>query len=133
MMRYLLKSLLLCGLVSLLTVAALGQRETGQISGTITDPSGAAVSGAKVTAKSVNTGFTREATTNSTGFYAIAGLKPDAYDVAVEIKGFRKVTRRVEVAVGSTNDVSAQLSLGQASEIVEVVGTSADTTVNGFN
>ena len=130
MMRYLLKSLLLCGLVSLLTVAALGQRETGQISGTITDPSGAAVSGAKVTAKSVNTGFTREATTNSTGFYAIAGLKPDAYDVAVEIKGFRKVTRRVEVAVGSTNDVSAQLSLGQASEIVEVVGTSADTTVN---
>jgi outer membrane receptor protein involved in Fe transport len=119
-MRYLLKTLLSCASVSLLTVAALAQTETGQISGTITDPSGAVVSGAKVTAKSVSTGLTREATTNSTGFYSIAGLRPDAYDVTIEGKGFRKVNQHVDVAVGSISQVSAQLSLGQESEVVEV-------------
>src|ERR1700746_1114994 len=112
MMRYLLKTRFSFVLVSFLTVAALAQTETGQISGTITDPSGAVVSGAKVTAKSVTTGLTREATTNSAGFYSIAGLKPDTYDVRIEGKGFREVTQHVDVAVGSISQVSQQLSLG---------------------
>ena len=130
-MRYFLKSLWSFALVSLLGVAAMAQRDTGTISGTITDPSGAVVSGATVTATSVSTGITRAATANPAGFYAIPGLKPDAYDVVVEAKGFRKVTRRVEVAVGSSNDVSEKLSLGATNEVVEVSGTAA--TINTEN
>ena len=73
--------------------------------GTVKDPTGAVVSGAKVTAKSVNTGFTREATTNSSGLYTIPTLRPDTYEVTVEASGFEKYGHRIEVAVGSQNDV----------------------------
>ncbi len=124
-MRYLLKSLSVFGLASLLVISALGQVETGQILGTITDPSGAVVSGARVTAKSVSTGAVREATTNSTGLYSIPGLRPDTYDVTVEARGFRKVSQHLQVGVGSSNEISARLELGNTSEVVEVTGVNA--------
>jgi hypothetical protein len=122
-MRSFLKSLFSFGFVSILAVAALAQREAGQITGTITDPSGAVISGATVTATSLNTGAERATITNSTGSYVIAGLKPDTYRVTVETKGFRKRTQTVEVAVGSSTDVSARLELGDTSQIVEVTAT----------
>ena len=53
-----------------------GQTDTGRISGTITDSTGAVVTGAKVVAKSANTGTSRETTTNSAGIYTIPSLKP---------------------------------------------------------
>jgi hypothetical protein len=119
-MRYLLKSLFFFSLVPLLAVASLAQRESGQITGTITDPSGAVVGGAKVTAKSVNTGLTREATTNPTGYYTIPGLRPDRYLVTVEARGFRNLAQTLEVAVGSGAEMSARLEVGHESETVEV-------------
>src|SRR5581483_12272587 len=65
-------------LVVLLTFAvyAFGQRETGTITGTVTDPSGAVVSGATVTTKSASTGAVRTTTTTNAGAYTIAGLPP---------------------------------------------------------
>ena len=114
-------------------ISTLAQTETGQITGTVTDATGAVVSGAKVTARSVNTGLTRDTTTNSAGLYTISGLKPDLYEVTVESAGFQKYSRRQEVAVGSYNDVSAQLTLGSAAETVEVSGSGQDVTVNTEN
>jgi outer membrane receptor protein involved in Fe transport len=112
---------LLFGLL-LTAIPVFGQAEAGSISGTIRDASGAVVSGAKVTAKSVNTGLTRDVVTNSDGLYAIPSLKADTYEVTIEAKGFQKYASRTEVTVGSQNDVSASLSVGGSATTIEVSG-----------
>ena len=127
-MKYRLPIVLL--VLALSSVFAFGQTEDGQISGTVKDPTGAVVSGAKVTVKSVNTGFTREATTNSSGLYTIPTLRPDTYEVTVEASGFQKYGHRIEVAVGSQNDVSAQLTVGGSATTVEVSATGETVAVN---
>src|SRR5579864_8623412 len=66
-MRNILKGLCLCALVLFVTLAALAQTETGQITGTVRDQSGAVIANAKVTVKSVTTGLTRQATSNGAG------------------------------------------------------------------
>jgi uncharacterized membrane protein len=113
---------LLAALLFAFAGTAWAQSETGQITGTITDATGAVVSDAKVTAKAASTGLARETTTNSAGIYTIASLRPGAYEVTVEATGFKKFARRVEVAVGSNNEVSAQLEVGVRTETVEVLG-----------
>ncbi len=131
-----MKKVFLLGSLALLLIfsgSAWAQTETGQIAGTITDATGAVVSGATVTVKSVNTGLTRDTTTNSSGLYTISGLKPDLYEVTVESAGFQKYARRQEVAVGSYNEVSAQLTLGSTAETVEVSGSGQEVTVNTEN
>jgi hypothetical protein len=110
--------------------AAGAQTETGQISGTVTDSSGAVVADAKIEVKSPNTGLTREITSSSAGSYTISGLKPDVYEVTIEASGFQKFVRRVTVAVGSITEVSAQLTVGSASQTVEVIGAIDAITVN---
>src|SRR5229473_1731992 len=120
---------LYCVLI-LCSTCALGQTETGQITGTISDATGAILVGAKVAAKSAGTGVTRETTTNSVGIYTIPGLRPDTYDVTVEATGFKKLVRRVEVAVGSNNEISAQLEIGTTTQTVEVSGSAEAIIVN---
>jgi outer membrane receptor protein involved in Fe transport len=110
----------------LISTWASAQTETGQITGTITDATGAVVLGARVVAKSANTALTRETASNAAGIYTIPSLKPDAYDVTITASGFQTVTQRVEVAVGGKTDVSVQLAVGSATEIVEVTGSAAN-------
>ncbi len=117
----------------ILPVACFGQTETGQISGTVKDPTGAVVAGAKVTIKSVNTGLTRDAVTNSSGLYVAPSLKPDTYEVTVEAAGFQKWGRQIEVAVGSSNEISAQLTVGAAATTVEVSAIGEAVAVNTEN
>jgi hypothetical protein len=89
--------------------------------------------GAKVAAKSASTGVTRETTTNSAGIYTIPGHRPDTYEVTVEATGFKKLVRRVDVAVGSNNEIPAQLEVGSASQTVEVTGSAESIIVNTEN
>jgi outer membrane receptor protein involved in Fe transport len=103
-----------------LAVAAVAQTQTGQIAGTVRDPTGAVIAGAKITLKSTNTGATRESTTNAEGIYAVPSLRSDTYEVTVEAPGFTKFVQQVQVAVGSTNDVSPTLAVGTAATSVEV-------------
>lgn len=109
---------------------ALSQTDTGQISGTVADSTGAVLSGATVSAKAAGTGLTRQATTNASGNYNIPTLRPDSYEVTIEAPGFQKVTRNVQVAVGSRNEVSAQLAVSTNSVTVEVTGTGQAAEVN---
>ena len=122
--RTTLKAISLSFVLFLVATLALGQTETGQITGTITDATGAVVVGAKVVATSASTGITRETTTNSAGIYTIPSLKPDTYDVTITLSGFQRITQRVVVTVGGKSEVSAQLTVGSASETVEVVASS---------
>jgi hypothetical protein len=115
------------------SICAFGQTEDGQISGTITDTTGAVVKDAKVTVKSINNGFTREATTNGAGTYTVPGLKADTYEVAIELAGFQKVTKQISISPGSSSDVSLQLTVGAQTLVVEVTASNEGNQVNTVN
>src|ERR1700733_4197575 len=95
---------------------------SGDISGTVTDPSGASVPGATVTVTSKATGSTQTTTTNSDGSYRIPLLKPGDYVVVVSASGFEKTSLSINVALGVISQGDIKLTLGSASQTVEVTG-----------
>ncbi|HVW77040.1 MAG TPA: TonB-dependent receptor [Alloacidobacterium sp.] len=109
--------LLLCGSI------AFAQTITGSVTGTVTDPSGAAVSGATVTATNTATGVSAPTQTNSAGVYTLRFLPIGQYKVTVEATGFDKSTTEpfaLEVAQEARIDV--KLTVGQVSQSVTVTG-----------
>src|SRR5215216_1471800 len=79
---------------SLITACfAQSEAQNGQIEGTITDPNGAAVSKASVTARNLETGTTRTATTDQSGVYRFPLLPLGTYRITVEASGFRRFVR----------------------------------------
>ena len=96
---------------------------TGSIVGTVTDPSGAVVNGAKVTITNTQTGQTNELSSNSAGAFNSGALAPGSYKVNVSAKGFSTVSTPVTVQVGNTATANAKLQLGQESQVVEVQGS----------
>jgi hypothetical protein len=100
---------------------ALGQAVTGSIVGSVTDASGAAVAGAKVTITETATGIARTATTSDEGGYVMPYLQPGVYKIEVEKQGFKKATASdVRLATGQSVRVNASLEVGQLTETVEV-------------
>jgi len=94
---------------------------SAQISGTVVDPQGAVVPGAKVTATNKATGTVRSATTTSTGNYVIPNLQPGAYDVSVDAKGFAKgTTQNITLNLGDQRDLGFKLNVAGSTESVEV-------------
>src|SRR5215211_3573739 len=69
--------LALLTLIVLCVTSAVGQTDRGSLTGRVTDPNGAGVANAKVTATNLNTAETRDVTTSDDGNYTIPGLKPD--------------------------------------------------------
>ena len=100
----------------------------GSIQGTVTDPSGAVVSGAKITITNRATGQVASTTSTSSGAYNSGGLIVGDYTVRVEVKGFKTAQFTVAVQVAVTSAGSVKLEVGQESTIVEVQG--AAVTVN---
>src|SRR6266536_3610401 len=108
-------------LCSLCVPAAFGQAIYGSILGTVTDPTGAAVNGAKVTASSQTKGVSIDVTTNESGNYAITHLIPDVYTVRVEGQGFKVLQfKDVQVSADNGSRVDGQFQIGGSSETVEV-------------
>lgn len=99
------------------------QAETGQIVGTVSDPSGAAVPGAKVTVQSVATGAGRTQNTSDVGTFTFSNLLPDVYEVTVESPGFTTLKQRATVTVGSKVGLDLRLEVGKAETVVEVQAT----------
>ena len=114
------------GLVFFLLLCAtplLGQTFRGTILGTVTDPQGAVVSGAKVTVRNVNTGLERTTQTSDDGSYSVPELPIGTYTVTVTQSGFRTaVTSGVAVDVAAEKRVDVALKAGSVSEKVEVSG-----------
>ena len=90
------------------------------LQGTVTDPSGAAVSGAKVTATNNVAGGSQTAVTDARGIYSLYGLAPGSYTLTIQVTGFRTYTTVAYVTQGRTASINARLSLGQAAEVVTV-------------
>ncbi|HVM93723.1 MAG TPA: TonB-dependent receptor [Terriglobales bacterium] len=112
-------------LIAALSVLCFGQIETGSISGNVKDPAGAVVKGATVTVVSTTKGTTRTAITDDQGAYVVSTLLPDKYVVTFEAAGFAKVTQKIEVLIGSANNLSPILKVGSTSTTVEVSGVTA--------
>src|SRR5437016_7460991 len=109
--------------VVLAATSLIAQTFRGTILGTVTDPSGAVVAGAKVTAKNVNTGLERTTQTSADGSYSIPELPIGTYTVTVSQNGFQtSVTTGVVVNVATERRVDAMLKAGQVATTVEVSG-----------
>src|SRR5580658_7312449 len=100
---------------------ASGQAVFGSIIGTVTDPQGNAVVGAKVTVTSTSKSFTYDTTTNESGNYSVTHLIPDTYKVHIEATGFQ-VTEIPSVVLNADTaaTVDAQLVVGAVTQTVEV-------------
>lgn len=104
-----------------LAISAYGQSNSGNIQGTVTDPSGAAVVGAKVTSRNLDTGVIASGDTTGAGLYSLPNLAPGNYSVAVEAAGMKKVTQEgVSVRTGSTVSLDIKMQLGAVTENVTV-------------
>ncbi len=107
--------------VLLLALGAVAQIQNGQFSGTVTDPSGAAIPNAKVTVTNTGTNLSVSTTTNQTGSYAVKELPPGTYKITCEASGFKTVNdTNVTLNAGTIEQIPFKMTLGQAQEIVEV-------------
>jgi len=128
------------GIAFLAAVASVfpvnAQQTLGSINGTVVDPSGAIVAGAKVTVKAPAIGVTRTTTTQSNGVYQIFNLPVGIYSVAVTAPGFDTTQiNGIHVQEAHASTVPATLRVGQTSESVEVTANpllNATDATNGY-
>ncbi|MCX6636141.1 MAG: TonB-dependent receptor, partial [Acidobacteria bacterium] len=103
------------------TSCAPAQTTTAQLTGAVTDASGAAVPGANVTVTNVATGITRAISTSETGYYTAALLPPGNYGVRIEKEGFRAVTRSgIVLNVDQVARLDFSLEVGSVTEAIDV-------------
>jgi hypothetical protein len=134
--------LLLIGLAA--TVTQVVDAQSGfeaQIRGTVTDPSGALVQGAKVTLRDVTTGIDTTTDTNDKGLYTLNGLRPSKYNLTVEQAGFQSSeTQDINLAVSQQVVINVALHLGSTTSSVNVTesvplldtgGATLGTTISG--
>jgi hypothetical protein len=123
-MRYLVRAFFWC---VLLVGSAFAQGDRGTITGTVTDPTGAVVARAKVSAGNADTHNVMETVTTETGNFTLAQVPVGEWDVAVEAPGFKKFTSvKNVVEVAQTIRVNAKLEVGSSAESITV---QADATV----
>jgi Carboxypeptidase regulatory-like domain/TonB dependent receptor len=118
--RFLLSAL---ALLILGGAQAFGQSQaiTASLSGTILDPSGLAVSGAKVTLTSPDRGLSRTATTDGSGLYSFTLLPTSVYSLEVEAPGFKHFRQGdISLGAGQTAEQNITLTVGAVTENIEI-------------
>ena len=100
---------------------AMAQLDTGTISGSVTDQTGAAVPGASVSIKNVETGISRSLVTNEAGRYDAAALPIGTYNVTTSLAGFQTVVRGgIGLTVGRNAVVDIALKVGDVTEAITI-------------
>jgi hypothetical protein len=123
--------LTICSAVCLICSSVFLGQTTGSINGYVTDPSGAGIQNAAVTATLVQQNVTRTAHSNAEGFFVFNALPPGTYTISAENPGFQRFVRSgVTLTVSQNVRVDIKLQLGQVAEVVEVTGEAplVDTT-----
>jgi outer membrane receptor protein involved in Fe transport len=109
-----------------LTFSAFAQVQFGQFTGTVTDPTGAAIANAKVSVSNPAIDLNLYTTTNPSGYYTVKEVPPGVYKITVEAGGFKTVSNAgVTANVGTIAHVDFKMQIGKASEVVEVTGEAA--------
>ncbi|HXU19506.1 MAG TPA: TonB-dependent receptor [Verrucomicrobiae bacterium] len=118
--------------VLLLCIPAFSQLNLGSISGTVTDTSGAVITGATVTVTDVERGVSRTLTTDTAGQYSAPSLTPGSYSVRVEFAGFQTLNR-TGIAVGVGQAVRVDLAMQPGAQTQTVTVTEAVPLINTAN
>jgi hypothetical protein len=114
------------GALIVLSVLALSTSASaqgfGRIVGTVTDPAGAVIANARVTATESGKGFSRTASTDSSGYYAFDSLRPAEYNLSIDATGFHTFTRKaVTLLTDQTLTVNVSMQVGTVTALVSVV------------
>jgi hypothetical protein len=107
--------------VFLASFVALAQSERGNITGIVTDPTGATVAGAELLVTHSGTNASAQALSTATGEYNVPNLLPGEYRVEITATGFKRFAQNVVVAAATTVRLDAPLQLGAVTEQVEVL------------
>ena len=119
-------------LALLFSVCSPSQTPTGTLQGTVSDPSGSAVTGANVTVTNTGTNEKKELTTDTAGRYVVPFLTPGTYTVTVQARGFTSSkVDNIKVDVSQTRDVNVSLQVGAISQQVEVQAAAAPLDTSG--
>ena len=122
-----------CLLVLLPTLLLAQTTTTGELSGTVTDASGAVLPNAQVTLRSADSGTVHSTQTNSTGFYKFSLLQPGTYVVSAIAGGFTGSEKRVQIGLGSSAAVNMRLEVGTSHVTVEVNAADAGVETEDAN
>ena len=118
-------------LIIIFSSAASAQTSKGTLTGTVTDPTGASVSNATVTARGLENGETRTVTTGNYGEYRITAILPGLYEVKAESQGFAAlVMSNVEVKASVETPLDFQLQVSGAAQSVMVEASPARCSPN---
>src|SRR5439155_7086887 len=110
-----------CLFILLAAIATFAQAGRGSISGTVTDPSGAVLSGAQVTLLNKATGVTQHTAASAAGLYSFISLNPGVYQVTASQTGFASVAvDKITVNVDQVTEANIALRVGAATEAVTV-------------
>jgi len=119
------------GIAGLLASHVFGQQQSGQISGVVTDSTGAVTPGATVKAIEVGTGFVRTTVAGTEGEYVLTSLRPTEYEVTAEHAGFRTFRRTgIELLANQSLTLHVKLELGAVSETVTVAGAAVQVNTS---
>src|ERR1700736_5100557 len=127
------------GLIIALLISAMpvkAQLAGANLSGVVSDESGAPLVGAKVAIKNLGTGDARDVETNTDGLFFAPNLAPGTYDVAVTANGFGPVTQKgFELKVGGEQGLDVKMKVGQLAQEVEVnaAATDVETTTSAVS
>ena len=123
-----------CVFLSLTVFAVFAQAQSGTTSvrGTVTDNTGGVIAGAKVTLTSTTLAVARETTTSATGAYDFIALQPGAYELKIELAGFKTYERKnLQLLVNTPTTVDITLEVGTATQTIEITAqTQALNTVD---
>lgn len=115
------RSLIVLFTIALFALGVVAQTtSSGDITGTVTDPTGAVVPNAPITITNDATGQSVNVTSNGSGFYRAANLQPGTYTISVTIAGFAPAKKRATVAVGTVTTINLPLNTASTQTTVEV-------------
>jgi len=126
----------LAAAIAVLAAPVHAQLAGANLSGVVSDESGAAVAGAKVTIRNIATGDVREVRTNTDGIYSAPNLAPSTYDVTVTAVGFGPMTQKgLVLNVGGEQPLDFKMKIGQLAQEVEVnaSATAVETTTSAVS
>ena len=122
--------IIICAISFLFSAQSSAQSLFANLSGTVTDTSGAVIPGAKVVIQDVNSKTTRQVTTNASGYFSATELPSGTYNVTAEAKGFRKwVATGVILQSSDEKNINVSLNVGTEAETVEVSASAGDVAL----
>ncbi len=125
-MKRILNALGMGLLLTVMTSGTVWAQATAQISGTITDPTGALIPGVEVTATQTDTGVSRTVVTNETGSYILPALPLGPYQLEATLPGFQTFSQTgIVLQVGASPVIPVVLQVGQVTQTIEVEANAA--------